>query len=174
MKSVKALLPVCLLLASPAMALTNIGSAGDIHFTLTIKEATCELQQENIEVEMGSVQIQRPVVVGRELNQKKFTIGLKDCAFATQAKVTMDGNVDTTDHNLFAIDEGGATGIALKIMTNDGVQQYPVATDSAPVEHIIWFDNTNTLNYTASYVAVKQEVTTGAANATLNFTVQYE
>lgn len=74
----------------------------------------------------------------------------------------------------FALDSGGATGVALKIKTSGGEQQYPSSTDSTPVEHTVWFDGTNKLNYIASYVPVKPDATVGTANATVNFSVTYE
>lgn len=175
MKTINAFLPACLLLTASAMAATtNIGSAGDIHFTLTIKAATCELEKDSIDVDMGTVVLQRPVKVGKELNEKSFSIGLKDCEFATKAYVTMDGTADATNPSLFALESGGATGMALKIKTSGGVQQYPSSTDSTPVDHTIWFDGTNKLSYIASYVPVKPDATVGAANATVNFSVVYE
>ncbi|QSG17476.1 long polar fimbrial protein LpfE [Salmonella enterica subsp. enterica serovar Typhimurium] len=175
MKNLHALMPACLLLTASAMAApSNIGSAGDIHFTITIKAATCELENDSIDVNMETVVLQRPVKVGKELNQKNFSIGLKDCAYATKASVTMDGSPDPTDPSLFAPDSGGATGVALKIKTSGGEQQYPSSTDSTPVEHTVWFDGTNKLNYIASYVPVKPDATVGTANATVNFSVTYE
>lgn len=46
MKYVHAFMTANLLFTAPAMAVpTNIGSVGDIHFTLTVKEATCELER---------------------------------------------------------------------------------------------------------------------------------
>ena len=175
MKTINAFLPACLLLTASAMAApVNIGSAGDIHFTITIKAATCELENDSIDVDMDTVVLQRPVKVGKELNQKSFSIGLKDCAYATKAYVTMDGTPDATNASLFALDRGGATGVALKIKTSGGVQQLPSSTDATPVEHTIWFDGTNKLNYIASYVPVKPDATVGAANATVNFSVVYE
>lgn len=175
MKYVHAFITANLLFTAPAMAVpTNIGSVGDIHFTLNVMAATCELEKDNIDVDMGSVVLQRPVKVGKELNQKSFRIDLINCAYAAKAYVTMDGTADATDSSLFALDSGGATGIALKIKTRDGVQQYPFSTDSTPVGHLIWFDETNKLNYVASYVPVKPEVTVGKANATINFSITYE
>lgn len=175
MKIMHAFMPACLLLTASAMAApVNIGTAGDIHFTITIKAATCELESDSIDVDMDTVVLQRPAKVGKELNQKSFSIGLKDCAYATKAYVTMDGTADQTNPSLFALESGGATGVALKIKTSGGVQQLPSSTDSTPVEHIIWFDNTNKLNYIASYVPVKPDATVGAANATVNFSVIYE
>ena len=175
MKFINALATGCLLSAASAMASPqNIGSAGDIHFTITIRAATCELENDNIEVAMGTVALQRPVAVGSEMNQKAFSIGLKNCAYASKAAVRMDGTPDETMTSLFALDPGGATGIALKIQTTGGVQQYPSQTDSTPVEHVVWFDGANKLNYIASYVPVSTDATTGAANATINFSVEYE
>ncbi len=175
MKFINALMPGCLLFTASAMAIPqNIGSAGDIHFTLTVRAATCELESDSIDVEMGTVTLQRPVTVGSELNRKTFSIGLKDCAFATKAAVTMDGTPDATMTSLFALDPGGATGIALKIQTAGGVQQYPLQTDSTPVEHTALLDGTNKLSYIASYVPVSGDAATGAANATINFSVTYE
>lgn len=175
MKLIHAFIPACVLFTAPAMAeAINIGSAGDIHFTITIKAATCELESDSIDVNMDTVVLTRPVRVGKELNQKSFSIGLKDCAYATKAYVTMDGAVDATNPSLFALESGGATGVALKIKSSGGVQQFPSSSDSTPVEHTVWFDGTNKLNYIASYVPVKSDATVGAANATVNFSVAYE
>ena len=75
MKYVHAFITANLLFTAPAMAVpTNIGSVGDIHFTLNVMAATCELEKDNIDVDMGSVVLQRPVKVGKELNQKSFRI----------------------------------------------------------------------------------------------------
>lgn len=175
MKTIHAFIPVFMLFTASVMAVpVNIGSGGDILFSITIKAATCELESDSIDVNMDTVVLTRPVRVGKELNQKSFSIGLKDCEYSSKAYVTMDGIPDATNPSLFALDSGGATGVALKIKTTGGVQQYPLSTDSTPVEHTVWFDGTNKLNYIASYVPVKSDATVGAANATVNFSVVYE
>ncbi|UUR72437.1 long polar fimbrial protein LpfE [Enterobacter asburiae] len=175
MKIINALAGCGLLVSTVAMATPlNIGSAGDVHFTISIRQGTCELEKDSIDVDMGSVVLQKPVRVGKELNQQSFSIGLKNCADVARAYVTMDGTADSTNQDLFALDSGGATGVGLKIQTKSGVQQYPVSTNTTPVEHSIWFDGTNKLNYIASYVPVKTDATVGAANATVNFSVVYE
>lgn len=175
MKIINTLAGCGLLVSTVAMATPmNIGSAGDVHFTISIRQGTCELVKDNIDVDMGSVVLQRPVTVGRELNQQSFSIGLKNCADVARVYVTMDGTADATNPDLFALDSGGATGVGLKIKTKGGVPQYPVSTNTTPVEHSVWFDGTNQLNYIASYVPVKTDATIGAANATVNFSVVYE
>lgn len=177
MKWINAVIAPCLLLAAAsATAAKDIGSAGELRFSLTIAEGTCELDQELIEVEMGPVALKRPVVVGSELNQKKFSIGLKNCSYATSALVTMDGRPDNDNPALFALEPGGASGIALQIKTDSTspVVQKPVATDSTPVSHVVWFDGSNRLNYIASYMPVRANATPGAANAMVTFNIQYE
>lgn len=176
MKIIYVLAGCGLLASSVAMAegIQNIGSAGDVHFTISIRQGTCELEKSNIDVNMGTITLSKPAIVGRELNQQAFSIGLKNCQDVARVYVTMDGTPDATNPDLFALDSGGATGIALKIKTKSGVQQYPVSTKSTPVEHSIWFNGTNALNYIASYVPVKSDATSGQANATVNFSVVYE
>lgn len=164
-----------MLTAFPVMSeQTNIGSAGDIHFSITINQGACELEKENIDVDMGSVTLQKPARVGRELNQKKFSIGLVNCENVARAYVTMDGIADSTNPNLFALDSGGATGIAIKIVKDGDGQVYPASTDPTPIEYIIMTNGSHKLNYVASYVPVKRDATAGAANATVNFSIVYE
>ncbi|WP_318367540.1 long polar fimbrial protein LpfE [Enterobacter sp.] len=176
MKWINAVIAPCLLLvAVSATAAEDIEPAGELRFSLTIAEGTCELDQELIEVEMGPVALKRPVVVGRGLNETKFSIGLKNCSNATSALVTMGGSPDDTNPELFALERGGATGIALQIKTNSTspVVQKPVATDSTPVSRMV-LDGKNSLNYIASYVPVSPNATPGAANAVVTFNIQYE
>ncbi len=125
MKNLHALMPACLLLTASAMAApSNIGSAGDIHFTITIKAATCELENDSIDVNMETVVLQRPVKVGKELNQKNFSIGLK-IARMPQRPALRWTVLQTRLTPRFCLDSGGATGVALKIKTSGGEQQYP-------------------------------------------------
>ncbi|MCX4180294.1 long polar fimbrial protein LpfE [Enterobacter sp. HSTU-ASh6] len=175
MKRINAMIYGGLLISCGAWAVpVNIGSAGDVHFTISIRQGTCELEQDNIEVDMGSVILPRPVQAGRELNQKAFTIALKNCTNVARTYVTMDGLADSTDPRFFALDSGGATGIALKIKTDEGVQQFPLSTDPTPLAHTIPTDGNNALRYIASYVTVSPDAKSGAANAMLNFSVVYE
>lgn len=174
MKILSALVGCGLAVSAPLMAMQNIGSGGDVHFTISIRQGTCELQQENIEVEMGSVFLTKPFAVGRELNHKAFSIGLKNCANVVKTYVTMDGLANGTDPTMFALDAGGAQNIALKIQTADGVIQSPKSTDNTPLTFNITADGEAQLNYVASYVPVTKDATAGAANATVNFSVEYE
>lgn len=166
---------LCLLaLSSSVMALTDLGAKGDLTFSLQIRQSACELVKENIDVEMGKAVLNHPVKTGEELNPTPFSIGLKNCSKVMKVYVTMEGKPDTDDPNLFALDAGGATGIGLKITTADGVQQLPKNTNLTPLEFAIPSDGSHQLNYIASYVPVRADATSGRADATVDFTVEYE
>ncbi|EIT0529467.1 long polar fimbrial protein LpfE, partial [Escherichia coli] len=55
-----------------------------------------------------------------------------------------------------------------------GVQQFPENTTPTPVEFAINGDGAHQLNYIASYVPIRADATIGRADATVDFTVQYE
>lgn len=175
MKYINILVCLCGFIAVPVMATqVNIGSAGDLHFTININQGSCEFAQDNIDVEMGSVVLQKPVTIGRELNKKNFSIELENCENVQRAYVSLDGMADSTDPALFALDSDGAKGIAIKIVKDGGEQVFPISTNPTPIEYVIPSDGAFQLNYVASYVSVKSDATSGTANATVNFTVQYE
>lgn len=155
-------------------AKSNLGSPGELHFALTVKQGTCELESDNILVEMGSMQLQRPPKVGRILGEKTFKIGLKDCGDVVRAYVTMDGTPDGDDADLFALDSGGATGVALKLTNGAGTQQIPIPSGGDAIEWNINQNTNNSLEYTAQYVATSTKATPGTANAVVNFSVTYE
>ena len=75
---------------------------------------------------------------------------------------------------LIALGAGGATGVGLKIKTSAGVQQFPKNTTPTPIEFAINGDGAHQLNYIASYVPLRADATIGRADATVDFTVQYE
>ncbi|HCS1401213.1 long polar fimbrial protein LpfE, partial [Escherichia coli] len=123
---------------------------------------------------MGTAVLKKPVRIGTEINPTPFSIGLKNCSEVVRAYVTMDGTPNADDSNLFALDAGGATGVGLKIKTAAGVQQFPENTTPTPVEFAINGDGAHQLNYIASYVPIRADATIGRADATVDFTVQYE
>lgn len=171
----RTLLAICLLPFSfSTVALTDLGAKGDITFSLQIRQGACELVKENIDVDLGRAVLKQPVRIGSELNPTPFSIGLKNCSEVIRVYVSMDGTPDTDDPNLFALDTGGATGVGLKIKTTNGVQQYPKSTNLTPLEFAINGGGTHQLNYIASYVPLRADATIGRADATVDFTVQYE
>ncbi|HAV2167791.1 TPA: long polar fimbrial protein LpfE [Escherichia coli] len=171
----RTILALCLLpISLSTMALTDLGAKGDLKFTLQIRQGACELVKDNIEVDLGRAVLKQPVRIGTELNPTTFSIGLKNCSEVVRAYVTMNGTPNMDDPNLFALDAGGATGVGLKIKTAAGVQQFPKNTTPTPIEFAINSDGSHQLNYIASYVPIRADATIGRADATVDFTVQYE
>ncbi|MBB1202345.1 long polar fimbrial protein LpfE [Enterobacteriaceae bacterium 89] len=166
------LLSLC---ASSVSAMTDLGSPGDIHFTISIRESACELTQKSIEVEMGSVLLPRPVTAGRELNQEPFTIGLENCSNVVRAYVSFDGTPDADDSSLFALEEGGATGVGIKITDETGVQLLPAAAGAAPQEiPVSSEDGKVEIKYLSAYKVTSSQAKSGKANALVNFSIVYE
>lgn len=116
MKNFYVLMLVCLLFIVFVMVvLLNIGFVGDIYFIIIIKVVICELENDSIDVNMEIVVFQCLVKVGKELNQKNFSIGLKDCVYVIKVSVMMDGFLDLIDFLFFVLDSGGVMGVVLKI-----------------------------------------------------------
>lgn len=167
--------PVLLMASfSCAGAKVNLGEVGQLHFSISITNTTCGLEKKGLEVDMGKIPLPSPVSVGGILSEKDFTIEMKECDGISKVKVMMDSLPDSDDNSLFALDNGGATGVALKIVTDKGTQQKPKASGGTPVEWKLAEDGTGKLNYRASYVIVNSKVTGGAANALVNFSVEYD
>lgn len=172
--SIRCLLPFLALAYFPgAEAKISLGEAGKLTFSLSVVAKGCEFEAADLEVVMGKMMLMKPVTVGRVINEKNFVIELKDCDGISKAKVTMDGLPDTNDNSLFALDAGGATGIALQIVDGKGTKQIPKVAGGTAIE---WPVNgtTTQLNYKASYVVVNANATFEHANAMVNFSVEYE
>ncbi|KNC88195.1 long polar fimbrial protein LpfE [Trabulsiella odontotermitis] len=158
-----------------AQAKTDIGSPGDIQFSLSIRQGTCELVQRDFSVEMGEVTLNRKQSVGDALNSVPFTLGLEHCGDVVTARVTMDGAADANNPDLFALDEGGAEGVGLKIVDANGRVQKPKSTEAASHDFAISpADGVISLAWTASYVVTRTPVKSGAANALVNFSIEYQ
>ncbi|EFI9433021.1 long polar fimbrial protein LpfE [Escherichia coli] len=161
------------LVACGVNAATDLGPAGDIHFSITITTKACEMEKSDLEVDMGTMTLQKPAAVGTVLSKKDFTIELKECDGISKATVEMDSQSDSDDDSMFALEAGGATGVALKIEDDKGTQQVPKGSSGTPIEWAIDGETTS-LHYQASYVVVNTQATGGTANALANFSITYE
>lgn len=157
-----------------AAAWTSIGKPGELHFSITINQPTCELVDAALEVDLGTMTLHEHRIAGDTLGRKAFSIGLKECGDVARAYVKMDGEPDANDHLLFAL-SGGAQGVGLKVVNSHGGQQLPVASDTGNgMEWPLVAGQDNQLDYIASYVVTQLPVTAGKAEALVNFTVSYE
>lgn len=165
----------CLSLIScgASVAVVDLGPAGDLHFSITITTKACEMEKSDLEVDMGKMTLPKPAAVGTVLSKKDFTIELKNCDGISKATVEMDSLPDKDNDSLFALESGGATGVALKIDDDKGTQQIPRTSGGQPIE---WAVNgeTTSLHYQASYVVVNSQVSGGLANALVNFSITYD
>lgn len=121
----------------------------------------------------GNNDAAKPAAVGTVLSKKDFTIELKECDGISKATVEMDSQSDSDDDSMFALEAGGATGVALKIEDDKGTQQVPKGSSGTPIEWAIDGETTS-LHYRASYVVVNTQATGGTANALVNFSITYE
>ncbi|TGB90763.1 long polar fimbrial protein LpfE [Escherichia sp. E2748] len=154
-------------------AATDLGPVGDIHFSITITTKACEMEKSDLEVDMGTMMLPKHAAVGTVLSKKDFTIELKECDGISKATVEMDSQPDTDDDSFFALESGGATGVALKIEDDKGTQQIPKATGGTPIEWAISGETTS-LHYQASYIVVNSQPKGGTADALVNFSITYE
>lgn len=147
---------------------------GQLTFSIRVIQQSCVLEDDSLEVEMGSVNLPARLAKGGVLRTREFSLSLKECKGGTKAYVSMDGTPDADDKSLFALDAGGATGVALKIVkANNGEQQKPTSSGGDALEWGVDGEEA-LLTYQASYVVVKDSVSTGAANALVNFSITYE
>ncbi|HCX5476309.1 TPA: long polar fimbrial protein LpfE [Escherichia coli] len=161
------------LFTSGLSAATDLGPAEDIHFSITITTKACEMEKSDLEVDMGTMTLQKPAAVGTVLSKKDFTIELKECDGITKATVEMDSQPDSDDDSMFALEAGGATGVALKIEDDKGTQQVPKGSGGTPIKWAINGETTS-LHYQASYVVVNTQASGGTANALIDFSITYE
>jgi major type 1 subunit fimbrin (pilin) len=170
-----------LLCASSAFA-----ADGTINFTGDIKDTTCV-----VDFGAGSTSLSIPMGTfnktafskgaGSTSNATKFSIKLKTCPAAyTKATVQFDGTADTNDSKVLALTSGttaapSAIGVGIQISDKDGTVMAlkDESTSYDLVAGTTTVDNTNSLDFTARYVATAAAVTSGKADATANFTVKY-
>ncbi|CDG13950.1 fimbrial protein [Serratia bockelmannii] len=155
-------------LACAAISSSAFASDGVINFTGKIIDNACVVNP-TLNVQMGDVAAAAFKNVGDESGARKFDLELKDCpANLSSAKVTLDGAADDNNTELFKLNDGGATGLALRITGLDGKDVIPGGS-SAEAKLA---EGDNVLPFTAAYKST-DKVTAGDANATIQFSVAY-
>lgn len=160
-----------LLVAGDALA-----ADGTIHFTGSITDQTCTVDtgSQNLPVDLGNVaQTALNGAAGMKAAPTRFTLSLSDCPdTVTGANVKFDGTSDGVNQNLLALDSGTgiATGVGIEIADRNGtaIPLHTASTDYPLAE------GTNSLDFIARYVSTGTAVTTGTANGTSQFTINYK
>lgn len=148
---------------------------GTVNVSGNITANTCTVAVPDMTVDMGKVDI-AAFDKGRDasgLPATPFAITLKGCNGATPGvSVGFYGKPDANLPDIYALTEGGAKGIGIKLMDKDRVEipantlskQYPLDTNATKVA----------LQFYALYTADGADLVAGYADATVAFHLIYE
>ncbi|MEQ4676162.1 fimbrial protein [Providencia vermicola] len=165
-----------LIAASSIFAINNaLAADGTIDFTGEITDQACELAagSDALKVNLGKVSKTALPSAGSTAAATKFTIKLINCpAAVTTASVKFDADSYLGDDTVIKLKEeaGVATGVGIQI-TDDVNTVVPLFTASKnyPLQQNV----ENNLDFRARYIAKSDTVTTGPANGTATFTINY-
>lgn len=165
-----------LIAASSIFAINNaLAADGTIDFTGEITDQACELAagSDALKVNLGKVSKTALPSAGSTAAATKFTIKLINCpATVTTASVKFDADSYLGDDTVIKLKEeaGVATGVGIQI-TDDVNAIVPLFTASKnyPLQQNV----ENNLDFRARYIAKSDTVTTGPANGTATFTINY-
>ena len=140
---------------------------GQVNITGTIQGNTCivDTDSKNMTVDMGTVASKQFYEAGVTTAARPFTIKLVKCGDAASAVgVTFHGTLDGKDNRL-------ATGMGIALLDLNR-QLIPLNTES--IEYPLTPGaQTVTLDFYAQYMANGATVTSGRANATATFVLNY-
>ncbi|ETX65544.1 hypothetical protein P835_00312 [Citrobacter portucalensis] len=168
----KTMLSACFLL----VAGSAVAADGTIHFTGSISDQTCTVDTgtQNLNVDLGKVaQTALDGAAGMKAAPTRFTLSVSDCPDTiTGANVKFDGTADGVNQNLLALDGGTgiATGVGIEIADKNGTA---IPLHAASADYTL-AEGSNTLDFVARYVSTGAAVTTGTANGTSQFTINYK
>lgn len=166
------------LLVSGALLLTANAAVnaadGTINFTGNIISEACEVDAgyQNQTVILGDVSSQSFQAAGDKSSPTGFQIVLENCAAAiSEVTVKFDGPADSGNVELLALNSGEtATGVGIEIADSVG-NPIPLYAASAPY---LVAGGGVTMNFISRYVATAATVGAGSANATSQFTINYQ
>lgn len=166
-------LPVSLSLMFTAFAVN--AADGTIQFTGNITNDSCTVDTTSAGTQtasLGTIAATSFGSSGEAAGSAPFQIVLTACpATVTSVAVRFDGNADATDARLLALDSGSsASAVGVGIYDDAGTiipmhadsKTYAVTTTGA------------TMNFEGKYVSTGTTVGEGSANATTEFTIQYQ
>ncbi|EAT6372294.1 type 1 fimbrial protein [Salmonella enterica] len=149
---------------------------GTIHFTGSITDQACNIDtgSQDMDVDLGNVS--KSAIngsVGIKAAPTKFSLKLTSCpSTISGATVKFDGTADNDNQDLLMLDNeaGVATGVGIEIADKNG-STIPLHTASMNYPLV---EGENSLDFIARYVSTKSSVTTGPANGTSQFTINYK
>lgn len=149
---------------------------GTIYITGVIHKKTCTIapDSQTLTVPMDSVQSLYFTQPGMGADYHPFAINVENCAGTEgSVSITFDGTPDTVNPDLLMLigGEGYATGIGVGIYNQDK-SLISIGNKSQDVL-IIPHQSDAILHFYARYIATASTVTTGTANATTTFILNY-
>lgn len=150
---------------------------GTMNITGTITDNTCVVSadSQNLTVEMGNVSSKQFYRAGAATRYEPFTIHLERCdAAASRVSITFIGTPNSVNSQLLAVttQAQSAQGVGIGLYDSDKTL-VPVNNLSGGTALTSRQANV-TLPFFARYVADGSDVSAGAANATITFTLTYE
>ncbi|MEN0617367.1 fimbrial protein [Klebsiella indica] len=168
-----------------ALGLTSLSSLakdGTVVFNGTITQSGCEVSNATdgtITVDMGNYSSSALATAGQTAGPKPFEIDLKECATGS-VKVRFDGTAVSGNANLLALTATGAendpassVGIQVTDLSSGGVYTFGDSSNAVAYQTL---DDTGALNIkmAARYYAYADGTPSGAANATTDFSIEYQ
>ncbi|WP_336222341.1 fimbrial protein [Citrobacter amalonaticus] len=158
---------------SSCLAADNVA----VNITGTILESTCNVDQSSTSLavplgNIGSIVFNNP---GDLSPESQFSIILNcPSQFSRQASVTFSGKLSTSDASLLALDDSAdaAKGVAVRINESNGDK---IDMDKASIPQNL-VPGINTLMFSAQYqsISARSDIVAGTANATAQFTINYQ
>ncbi|AMJ68831.1 hypothetical protein AW879_02600 [Enterobacter cloacae] len=179
----KSVIAMGLLLAAAASPSSHAADAvpgkgaGQINFTGTITESTCDVdingQGGNPTIQMGTISSSAFKQIGDVAGAHRIQIDLSNCQTAlTAAKTRFSGAYDPVNHDLLALkkDDATAEGLGIEFLNEDGTL---LKLGENPNKSVPITDGTASMIYSARYKSTAATVTAGEANAVADYTIIY-
>jgi type 1 fimbria pilin len=163
-----------LFVASSALAVE--GESSTVNFTGSIVETSCSLNtgSKGQTVPLGDVATTAFTGTGTSSQEKPFSITLDGCK-ATETPstvtVTFSGNTVSGKADALTTSAADTTNVGVQILQAGEPLTLDGSATSTAQELV---EGSNNLQFTARYVALADTVSAGEANATANFTLNYQ
>ncbi|HDZ8912414.1 TPA: fimbrial protein [Aeromonas hydrophila] len=136
---------------------------------------TCTVQKKTMTIDMGNV-TEKDFINhsgdGLWAREQPFSIVLTDCqGDAVGVMVNFKGEPDLNNSALLSISEGGAKGLAIRLMDND--KNLIDINANSKVYALDSNKNINELTFYARYIMNEGHLTPGKANATSTFILEF-
>lgn len=163
------------IITSVALSSAAFADDGKINFVGKITDEACTVTNNvsnPLTVTLGNVARTAFTGAGSTAAPTKFTIALTNCPdTVSSATVKFDGTSDSTENTILALtqDTGVATGVGIQLAdVNNNTLPLYTKSEAYPL-----VTGDNNLDFVARYYATSATVTSGPANSTSNFTINY-